>query len=285
MPRIAITIDVEPDFPPELGDCYQGIEEILPKLLDLLQYENLPATIFLLDELCKPFPSLAKEIAERGFHLGNHGLHHILLCLEDERTKGRFLSESTRILESASGGRITAFRAPNFSIDARSLQLLERLGYGLDSSILPGRRMHRHLSGTVYDFRGAPRIPYHPSIDDINRSGSSHVLEVPVTENPLYRQSPIGAGFLNIRGPAETLKAIGMTGLPFNVLVIHHWEFVDLWSRHTRLQSWIKRGCRPNLPALSELIGGLKNQGYDFLDIQSLAQEQADIPIMPVEAQ
>ncbi len=279
MKQIAISIDLEPDYPPYLGPSYLCVEDATPKLLDLLHSENVPASVFMLAELCDPFPSLAKEIVQKDFHLGNHGLRHRALCAEDEETQWNDLSESTRILQENSGRRMTAFRAPNFSIGGYALSCLEKLGYGLDSSILPGRRMQKWLHRKVYDFRGAPMSPYHPSAGDIKKPGSLRILEIPATENPLRRQRPIGGGFLNLYGPAETLKVIEMVDLPIVVLVFHPWEFIDMWGRFPRLPSWMRQGCRANLPALSELIGGLKNEGHRFTDLDQLAENLEHAPI------
>ena len=272
MKQIVVSIDLEPDYPPYLGPSYQSVNDATPKLLDLLHSESAPATIFMLAELCDPFPSLAKEIVQKGFHLGNHGLHHRILCSEDEQTQWRDLSESSRILQESSGQRMTAFRAPNFSMGNYAMSCLEKLGYRLDSSILPGRQMRKRLHRTAYDFRGAPRSPYHPAVDNIKKPGSSPVLEIPAAENPMFRQRPIGGGYLNLNGPTKSLEAIKMTDLPIVVLVIHPWEFIDMWGKFPRLPRWMRQGCRANLPALSELIGGLKDEGYRFSDLEQVAE-------------
>lgn len=273
MKTAVVTIDVEPDYPPHLGDSRLGVEKALPRLLDLLKSEAVPADVFILADICSFYPSLPREIADRGFHLGNHGLRHRLLCLEEMTTQWREIRESTRILHETSGRDITSFRAPNFSFNGKTLQCLERTGYHIDSSVLPGRRMKRGLFGSVYDFRGAPTSPYHASMADVGKPGASSVLEIPVSANPETGQSPIGGGLLNTHGAARAFEIVrGMKAEPV-VIVIHPWEYVNLSEKFTNLPDWTRRGCREDFDALSDFIGRLKGEGWAFASLGQVADE------------
>jgi hypothetical protein len=90
----------------------------------------------------------------------------------------RQITELTAAIESSLGARPTTYRAGRNGFDGRTLPILERLGYTVDTSVDPLFN-ERRKGGTA--FAGAPLVPYHPSYDDVRRPGTSKVLEVPIT--------------------------------------------------------------------------------------------------------
>lgn len=280
---IVVSFDVEPDYPPFLVDSHMGVDDGLPRLLDLFRAEKIPANVFFLAELCNAYETLPREIVKQGFHLGNHSMNHNLLCIEDFERQMQLLTESTRLIEEASGVKMTTFRAPNFSFNEDTLRCLEKAGYLIDSSVLPERRERKGIRGYAYDFRGATRVPYHPSNDDVRKPGASPVLEIPSTENPLVREIPIGGGFLNTYGAARGLEAVSKAQGEVVVMVFHPWEFVGLYDRYPTLPKWIKAGCRRDLSTLSEFLGTARDQGWTFTTLEDVAESfQKAHPEIPV---
>jgi hypothetical protein len=90
----------------------------------------------------------------------------------------RQLAELTAAIESEIGVRPTTYRAGRNGFDGRTLPILERLGYTVDTSVDPLFN-ERRKGGPA--FAGAPAVPYHPSYDDVRRPGTSTILEVPIT--------------------------------------------------------------------------------------------------------
>jgi peptidoglycan/xylan/chitin deacetylase (PgdA/CDA1 family) len=90
----------------------------------------------------------------------------------------RQLGELTATIERELGARPTTYRAGRNGFDARSIPILERLGYTVDTSVDPLFN-ERRKGGMV--FAGAPAQPYHPSLDDVRRPGTARLLEVPIT--------------------------------------------------------------------------------------------------------
>lgn len=90
----------------------------------------------------------------------------------------RQLRELTGVIEERLGVRPTTYRAGRNGFDGRSLPLLERLGYTVDSSVDPLFNEKRK-GGMV--FAGAPLVPYHPDYADVRRRGRSKILEVPIS--------------------------------------------------------------------------------------------------------
>jgi hypothetical protein len=94
----------------------------------------------------------------------------------------RQLGELTSVIESNLGTRPTTYRAGRNGFDGRTLPILERLGYTVDTSVDPLFN-ERRKGGMV--FAGAPRDPYHPDYADVRRRGASRILEVPITSATL----------------------------------------------------------------------------------------------------
>jgi len=94
----------------------------------------------------------------------------------------RQLSELTATIGERLGTRPTTYRAGRNGFDGRTLPILERLGYTVDTSVDPLFN-ERRKGGMV--FAGAPSHPYHPDPGDVRRPGGSPILEVPISAGTL----------------------------------------------------------------------------------------------------
>jgi hypothetical protein len=94
----------------------------------------------------------------------------------------RQLTELTEAIAAAQGVRPTSYRAGRHGFDARSLRVLEELGYTVDSSVDPMFN-ERRKGGAI--FAGAPLVPYRPDYADVRRPGPARLLEVPLTAGTL----------------------------------------------------------------------------------------------------
>jgi peptidoglycan/xylan/chitin deacetylase (PgdA/CDA1 family) len=99
--------------------------------------------------------------------------HNLPLDLLD-----RQITELTAVIERDLGVRPTTYRAGRNGFDGRTLPILERLGYTVDTSVDPLFN-ERRKGGMIFD--GAPLVPYHPDYRDVRRRGDSKILEVPIT--------------------------------------------------------------------------------------------------------
>jgi len=88
------------------------------------------------------------------------------------------LRDLTEVIERALGARPTTYRAGRNGFDGRTLPVLERLGYTVDTSVDPLFN-ERRKGGMA--FAGAPLLPYHPDYTDVRRPGRSRILEVPIS--------------------------------------------------------------------------------------------------------
>jgi hypothetical protein len=88
------------------------------------------------------------------------------------------LSELTLAIEASLGVKPRSYRAGRHGFDTRSLRILEKLGYLVDTSVDP---LFNETRKGGPSFAGAPVSPYWPSHEDVRIAGKSPVLEIPVS--------------------------------------------------------------------------------------------------------
>ncbi|MCK4442917.1 MAG: polysaccharide deacetylase family protein, partial [Thermoplasmata archaeon] len=184
----------------------------------------------------------------------SHGYKHQHLLNRRAEAQREDIVKSTRVIEGLTGEKVRQFRAPNFSASGTTVAILEDLGYRVDSSVLPGRKMRHFGIFTLYDFRKAPRDIYHPSTMDITKRDGMDIVEIPPTENPLLRGAPLGMGFLNKFGIEKTQQAISEVGEEYVTFLIHSWEFVDLAKNERGSAKNLRELCKNNVTGLSSLL-------------------------------
>ena len=271
MAKVWISVDVEPDISEHIEDPSLGLEEGLPKLLDLFDDLSAPVDFFVLGEVARVHARLIKTIVSRGHEVGSHGDTHRLLCTTTLRAQREQIERSVRAISNVTALPVRIFRAPNFSGDGNTIRVLEEVGIPYDSSVLPGRVLARLRVFKVYDHRRAPRSVYVPSKVDIDSGGTGLVLELPVTENPFQRGAPIGLGFLNSHSVQETVKALRTTKLDWVSFLIHPWEAVDLAAKRPDSPRWISKACSRNLAPLRDFLTIMK-MSDELVTFESIAR-------------
>jgi len=138
-------------------------------ILNLLARRGVLATFFIVGNLAEAKPELVRAIAQAGHEVATHGHSHVRV---DHLTPDAFRLEvrrSVAVLQETSGQRILGHRAPEFSINRRSLwalRILAEEGLSYDSSVVPmwsrppgvtddgDRRPHRIAlsSGSLIEF-------------------------------------------------------------------------------------------------------------------------------------
>lgn len=185
-------------------------------LLDDFDAAGARATFFVLGWVADRYPQLIADIRAAGHDIGSHGYGHARAY--DLGADG-FVDDLTRSLASlrdAGAGRVAAFRAPEWSINDRSLwalEILAREGVKLDASMAPLKMVGR------VDY---PRWPH------VRQTASGPILEVPPLVTDRFGQvMPMGWGWgLRMSSPRQVLRAIARAnraGRPA-VLMVHPWE-------------------------------------------------------------
>ena len=103
----------------------------------------------------------------------------------DRETERQKLQALTELFRDAFGRAPRSFRAGRFGIGANSLELLQELGYRVDSSVTPHKDWTR-AGAPGLSFRRAPTQPYWPVLNAPERRAEKPgpLMEVPVTIRP-----------------------------------------------------------------------------------------------------
>lgn len=232
--RTAITIDLEHDCPPFLT-TYRGVEEGVPRLLELFAAEAVPATFFCTGDVARRYPGTLEAIVRGGHELGCHGDSHrrfSAMTAAEARAEIQAASEILRRYYP-----VTSFRAPNLDLPEPFLELLAAAGYRLDSS------QGRHKQGSYF-------------VKPHQRGG---VQRVPASISP----SPL-------RTPAPVRNALCRLLSDPAVLFFHPWEFVDMTATPIPWDCRVRTG-EPALYHLRETVRHFRARGARFLRMQDLA--------------
>src|SRR5690242_20031437 len=110
------------------------------RVLDLFDEYAVKGTFFTLGWVADKFPALVREIHARGHELACHSYWHRPVYQLTPEAFREDLLRARDAIEQAGGARVAGYRAPSWSITARSLWALDILaeeGFLYDSSIFP----------------------------------------------------------------------------------------------------------------------------------------------------
>ncbi|AOH85382.1 polysaccharide deacetylase [Sphingomonas panacis] len=185
-------------------------------VLALFAETGVKATFFTLGWVAARHPALIRRIVAAGHELASHGWAHQRVFTMQPDVFRADIERARRTLEDAGGVRVTGYRAPSFSIDARTPwahPILADAGYAYSSSVAPLRHDH-------YGWPEAPRYAFRPVAD-------SPLIEVPVTVAAFgKRRMATGGGFFRLFPAALTnhaVRQVSAEGQPA-VFYFHPWE-------------------------------------------------------------
>ena len=231
----AITLDVEQDCPPYLNTT-RGMEQGLPRLLDLFAEKRVKATLFFTAEMAEKYPRLVKRAVDEGHEIGSHGHHHERYDKLTHSEAERLVEKATRILKRYTD-EVVSFRAPNLKRPRWLLPILRRHGYVVDSS------------EALYK----PPFPRRPRTEEglfiIPASVTSSVLRLPWRLQALiHRALP-----------------------PPRVYFAHPWEYVDMTKEPVRFDCRLNTGEKA-LRLLETLIEALKRESWKTITLAELSK-------------
>jgi peptidoglycan/xylan/chitin deacetylase (PgdA/CDA1 family) len=113
-----------------------GAQTGLPRILELLDRYQIPASFFIPAVSAIIHPEMIPAILKRGRHeIGVHGWIHESLAPLEEAEEERLLNQAIDYLSKASGKRPVGYRAPAWAFSAHTLGLLRKHGFLYDSSL------------------------------------------------------------------------------------------------------------------------------------------------------
>ncbi len=188
-PQCAFTIDVEDWFQSSVDFDLPISERVVRNVetvLALLDDCDVKGTFFVQGLVAARFPKLLREILAEGHEIQSHGHTHRPLYGMSRAGLRQELELACKSVEDACGVKVTAFRAPDFSILSENLwalEILAELGFRVDSSIFPMRTGRYGIAGW----------PNYPKMVCLPNGGQ--ILEAPVAVWQRGRFSlPMGGG-------------------------------------------------------------------------------------------
>ena len=226
--RNALSVDVEDWF--QVGafekviarDAWEKlprrVERNTDRVLELFEQAGVKATFFTLGWVAARHPGLIRRIAEAGHELASHGWDHRRVFTLDETEFRADLERARYAIEDAGGVPVNGYRAPSFSIDARTPwahRVLAEQGYAYSSSVAPIRHDH-------YGWRESPRFAWRPV-------AGADLIELPVTTVDVAgrRLAAGGGGFFRLLPYRFSSWAIGRVNRSDRrpaIFYFHPWE-------------------------------------------------------------
>jgi peptidoglycan/xylan/chitin deacetylase (PgdA/CDA1 family) len=169
--RVAVCLSFDVDnellqranpLPVPLSVGEYGATTGLPRILDMLDRRQVPATFFIPAMSLMLHPEIAPSILQRHRHeIGVHGwIHEFWPGIADAAEEQRLLTRSIEYLTKATGKRPVGVRAPGSGFSPHTFDLIRKAGFLYDSSLL------------------AADEPY----EIVSNGQPSGVIEIPISE-------------------------------------------------------------------------------------------------------
>src|SRR4051794_18077949 len=196
----------------------QRVERNADAVLALFDEAGVKGTFFTLGWVAERYPALMRRIAAAGHEIASHGWDHDRVFTLTPEAFRADLRRAHAAIAEASGQEPRGYRAPSFSIDARTPwahSILAEEGYAYSSSVAP-------LAHDHYGWPEAPRFAFRPV-------PGSDLIELPVTTVDVAgrRLAAGGGGFFRLLPYRFSAWAIGRVnrreGRPA-IFYFHPWE-------------------------------------------------------------
>lgn len=251
------------------------VEASVDRLLEQCGRHGCRATFFILGDVAKACPRIARRCVEAGHEVASHGSMHDRLHRLGPDAMRRDVAASKALLEDQTGSPVLGYRAPTFSVTretAWAADVLLEAGFVYDASVFPVRHPQ-------YGVPEAPAWPYR--LRSTRYSGD--LLELPPLVWRVSGRNLAAAGggyfrLLPLGLMTRALRQAAAEGRPA-ILYFHPWEFdpgiprmplklASRWRTYTGLRSAVAKLDRvlgrfgpftsiaPALPRLRSLADG-----------------------------
>ena len=159
------------DSPVKLSHGEFGPRVGVPRILELLERERIPATWFVPGHTLVTFPANTEAILAGGHELACHGWYHEDFSQLPGEDQAAILDRSVEAVRKVTGAPPKGFRAPYWALGGETLDLVLGAGFEYDSSLMAD------------DYR-----PYRLRLGDRHsvEDGSSFGPVSPLVEVPIY---------------------------------------------------------------------------------------------------
>ena len=149
----------------QLSQGQYGSRVALPRIVKLMDEQEIPATFFFPAWSLKLAPEQAGIIQQSGRHeIGVHGWIHELNTSLDGATESRLLAQAVDQIEAITGTRPVGYRAPSWNHSPNTLQIVRDMGFLYESSLMHDDRPYELLQNG--EPTGVVELPVEWILDD-----------------------------------------------------------------------------------------------------------------------
>ena len=105
-----------------------------PRLINLFQKYDIPASWFIPGHSIETFPDSIKQIVDAGHEIGAHGYSHENPVAMTPKQEEDVLAKSVELIEKVSGKKPRGYVAPWWEMSAVTAELLQKYGFTYDHS-------------------------------------------------------------------------------------------------------------------------------------------------------
>lgn len=122
--------------PSLLSQGQYGARAAIPRILDLLERYEIPASFFVPAVSAMLYPEEVKRIAAGGYEIGIHGWIHERNSQLEEDDERALMKKALDTLTEISGYKPVGIRTPSWDYSPNTLKLIKELGLLYDSSLM-----------------------------------------------------------------------------------------------------------------------------------------------------
>jgi peptidoglycan/xylan/chitin deacetylase (PgdA/CDA1 family) len=165
-----------------------GAVDGLPRILRLLERQNVPASFFIPAVSSELNPEMIPAIlAHKRHEIGVHGwIHEHLGVLRNEAQEQKLLTDSIQTLSRAIGKRPVGYRAPSWAMSPFTMTQVKQAGFLYDSSLMASDDAYEvNIDGRP---SGVIELPIERILDDAPYFGAANgSLPSPELVDQIYR--------------------------------------------------------------------------------------------------
>ena len=191
---VSLSFDIDNEYltrpqllPGPLSQGEYGAVQGLPRVLALMDSQQIPASFYVPASSFINHPGMVKEIQASGRHeIGLHGwIHENLASLDNAAEEERLLTQSIEYLTKVTGKKPTGIRAPSWALSRYSLGQFAKAGLLYDSSLMGADDPYEVMINGQNS--GLIELPIEWILDDAPYFGQAGALPSPEMIFKVYR--------------------------------------------------------------------------------------------------
>jgi peptidoglycan/xylan/chitin deacetylase (PgdA/CDA1 family) len=146
-----------------LSEARYGAVRGLPRLLDLLDAEDVAGTFYVPGDTAQRHADAIRKVMDKGHEIGHHGHRHLHEAQMDEAGCRAELEQGLESLQKILDVVPRGYRSPGWELSTNTFALLLEFGFAYDSSCMGDDRPYFEEVGSSQILE----LPVHWSLDDV----------------------------------------------------------------------------------------------------------------------